>query len=100
MNKEANVTQFSTEEINLICLYDPGNRKGTIYELRDMMRYLMPDETDLINLTQGVIAKLENLTDEEFDALVDDIDFSDEDSAYGLISPLWFEETDPDDEIE
>ena len=92
------MTQFSTEEINLICLYDPGNRKGTIYELRDMMRYLMPDETDLINLTQGVIAKLENMTDEEFDALADDIDFSDED--YGLISPLWFEETDPDDEIE
>ena len=63
------MTQFSTEEINLICLYDPGNRKGTIYELRDMMRYLMPDETDLMKLTQGVIAKLENMTDEEFDAL-------------------------------
>ena len=94
------MTQFSTEEINLICLYDPGNRKGTIYELRDMMRYLMPAETDLMKLTQGVIAKLESMTDEEFDALDDDIDFADEDSAYGLVSPLWFEEIDPDDDIE
>ena len=94
------MTQFSTEEINLICLYDPGNRKGTIYELRDMMHYLMPDETDLMKLTQGVIAKLENMTDEEFDALDDEIDFAAEDSAYGLVSPLWFEEIDPDDDIE
>ncbi len=94
------MTQFSTEEINLICLYDPGNRKGAIYELRDMMRYLMPDETDLMKLTQGVIVKLENMTDEEFDALDNDIDFADEDSAYGLVSPLWFEEINPDDDIE
>ena len=100
MNKEVNVTQFSTEEINLICLYDPGNRKGTIYELRDMMRYLMPDETDLINLTQGVIAKLENMTDEEFDALADDIDFSDEDSAFGWTDNPEWDEIDPDAEIE
>ena len=50
------MTQFTTEELNLITLYDPGNRTGTIYELRDMTRYLMPDETDLLKLTQGVIA--------------------------------------------
>ena len=53
------MTQFTTEELNLITLYDPGNRAGTIYELRDMTRYLMPDENDLLKLTQGVIAKLD-----------------------------------------
>ena len=41
------MTRFTQEEINLICIYDTGNRKGAIYELRNMMRYLMPDESDL-----------------------------------------------------
>ena len=44
------MTVFTPEEINLICIYDPGNRAGTIYELRSMMAYLMPDETDLKEL--------------------------------------------------
>ena len=100
------MTQFTTEELNLITLYDPGNRTGTIYELRDMTRYLMPDENDLLKLTQGVIAKLEGMTDEEFDALADEMvpeylaDFWDEDSANGSYSHLWMDEVDPDAEIE
>ena len=100
------MTQFSIEELNLITLYDPGNRAGTIYELRDMTRYLMPDETDLLKLTQGVIAKLEGMSDEEFDALADEMvpeylsGFWDEDSANGSYSHLWMDEVDPDAEIE
>jgi hypothetical protein len=100
------MTQFTTEELNLITLYDPGNRAGTIYELRDMTHYLMPDENDLLKLTQGVIAKLEGMTDEEFDALADEMvpeylsGFWDEDSANGSYSHLWMDEVDPDAEIE
>ena len=100
------MTQFTTEELNLITLYDPGNRAGTIYELRDMTRCLMPDETNLLKLTQGVIAKLEGMTDEEFDALADEMvpeylsGFWDEDSANGSYSHLWMDEVDPDAEIE
>ena len=100
------MTQFTTEELNLITLYDPGNRTGTIYELRDMTRYLMPDENDLLKLTQGVIAKLEGMTDEEFDALADEMvpeylsGFWDEDSANSTYSHLWMDEVDPDAEIE
>ena len=100
------MTQFTTEELNLITLYDPGNRAGTIYELRDMTRYMMPDETDLLKLTQGVIAKLEGMTDEEFDALADEMvpeylaGFWDEDSANSTYSHLWMDEVDPDAEIE
>ena len=100
------MTQFTTEELNLITLYDPGNRTGTIYELRDMTRYLMPDENDLLKLAQGVIAKLEGMTDEEFDTLADEMvpeylsGFWDEDSANSTYSHLWMDEVDPDAEIE
>ena len=100
------MTQFTTEELNLITLYDPGNRAGTIYELRDMIRYVMPEETDLLHLTQSVIAKLEDMTDEEFDALADEMvpdylaGFWDEDSANSSYSHLWMDEVDPDAEIE
>ncbi len=63
------MSRFTTEEINLICVYDPGNRAGTIYELRDMMRYLMPDESELKALAEGVVAKLESMTDDEYEEL-------------------------------
>lgn len=58
--------EFLPEELNLIYLYDPGNLHGLIYELRSMMAVLMPDENELRNLTQGVIAKLEKLTSADY----------------------------------
>ena len=61
--------KFSTEELNLICLYDPGNLSGLIYELRAMKQVLMPDETDLRALTEEVIRKLEVMTPKEYDRL-------------------------------
>ena len=39
--------QFTSEEINLICLYDPTSRKDAMLALCEMMKDLMPDETDL-----------------------------------------------------
>ena len=38
----------------------------TIHELRLMQCYLMPDETALRELSEGVIEKLKLLTDAEF----------------------------------
>ena len=99
------MTLFTPEEINLICIYDPGNRAGTIYELRSMMDYLMPDKTDLKALAEGVISKLEKMTDDEYDAFSDELsmeafpDIMDEDSGYGFLWPLW-DDIDPDAEIE
>ena len=96
---------FSTEEINLICLYDPGNRAGTIYELRNMKRYLMPDESDLMKLTDGVISKLETMTDADYDTLSDELTpdrfeaFDCEDAAFGICFPDIMD-IDPDAEIE
>lgn len=96
--------RFTAEETNLICIYDPGNRAGTIYELRDMMRYLMPDEAELKTLTEGVVAKLESMTDAEYDELSEELsismDFESEDAAYGFMPPFFYDDFDPDEEPE
>ena len=52
---------FDHEELTLIMIYNTGTRLGLIHELR-----LMPDETALRELSEGVIEKLKLLTDAEF----------------------------------
>ncbi|MGN0661540.1 MAG: transposon-transfer assisting family protein, partial [Faecalibacterium sp.] len=54
------------DEIMLMMLYNPGTRLGLAQELRLMQCYLMPDETALRELSDGVICKLERMTDAEF----------------------------------
>jgi len=63
------MSDFSQEELNLICLYDPGSLSGLLYELRAMEKVLMPDEKELRALTQGVIHKLEIMTRKEYEQL-------------------------------
>ena len=78
--------------------------EGTIYELRDMMRYLMPDEAELKTLAEGVVAKLESMTDAEYDELSEELsismDFESEDAAYGFMPPFFYDDFDPDEEPE
>ena len=57
-------TNFNTAM--LMMLYNTGTRLGLIHELRLMQCYLMPDETALRELSEGVIEKLKLLTDAEF----------------------------------
>ena len=57
---------FDHEELTLMMLYNTGTRLGLIHELRLMQCYLMPDETALRELSEGVIEKLKLLTDAEF----------------------------------
>ncbi len=61
--------EFTKEELNLIFLYDPGNLRGLIYELRSMMGVLMPDENELRDLTQRTIDKLIKLSKAEYKKL-------------------------------
>ena len=49
---------FNHEELMLMMLYNTGTRLGLIHELRLMQCYLMPDETALRELSEGVIEKL------------------------------------------
>ena len=60
---------FTHDEINLMAIYNTGTRTGLIDELTAMRKYLEPDETELLALTDSALAKLNLLTDTEFDAL-------------------------------
>lgn len=57
---------FTHDEINLMAIYNPGTRQGLIAELTAMRKYLEPDEAELLELTDSVLAKLSRMTDKEF----------------------------------
>lgn len=57
---------FNGEELTLMMLYNSGSRLGLMQELRLMQCYLLPDETALHELSEGVIKKLKLMTDAEF----------------------------------
>lgn len=57
---------FDGEELMLMMLYNSGTRLGLMQELRLMQCYLMPDETALRKLSEGVIEKLKLMSDADF----------------------------------
>ena len=65
---------FTLAETNLMVIYNPGTRLGLIEELKAMMTYLSPEETDLHDLTLSTLRKLERMTDTVFAALDLEID--------------------------
>ena len=60
---------FTFEESTLMSIYTDGTREGTLRALREMRGYLQADETDLQELTDSSIEKLEKLSDEDFQKL-------------------------------
>lgn len=60
---------FTYEEQQLMSIYNPGTRQGMIQVLTEMRTYLDEDERELKDLTDGTIAKLNAITDAEFDEL-------------------------------
>ena len=55
---------FSVEEENLICMYHTSDRRRTMAR----MRATLPDmDTEMRRLVNGVIAKLERMTDADFE---------------------------------
>lgn len=69
---------FSNDEMNLMCIYDTGDRMGTLKALRDMRGELSADEAELCRLTDSAISKLETITDEEYRDIELYPDFDDE----------------------
>lgn len=63
------VKTFTSEERNLMCLYNSGTRMELIENLTDMRGYLQADETELLSLTDCVLEKLRQMNDQEFSAL-------------------------------
>lgn len=64
--KRGMLMNFNGEELMLMMLYNSGSRLGLMQELRLMQCYLLPDETALRELSEGVIKKLKLMTDAEF----------------------------------
>ena len=57
---------FIFEEINLMCIYNTGSRTGLIEALTEMRGHLEPDETELRELTDSALGKLQAMSDAEF----------------------------------
>ena len=58
------MVQFTVEEENLICMYHKTDRRRTAANIRAAL----PDmDTEMRRLVNGTIAKLERMTDADFD---------------------------------
>ena len=58
--------EFTIEEINLMCIYDTGTRQGLMDALKAMYSDLLPEEAELRQLTENVLARLKGMTDDEY----------------------------------
>ena len=58
--------EFMIEEINLMCIYDTGTRQGLMDALKAMLGDLLPEEAELRQLTESVLARLDGMTDDEY----------------------------------
>lgn len=63
------MSEFTFDEINLMCIYNTGTREGLIGALVEMRGYLAPDEDELRELTDSALAKLRAISDGDFAAL-------------------------------
>ena len=57
---------FTFEEMNLMCIYNTGSRTGLIDSQREMRGELAPVETELRELTDSALGKLQAMSDAEF----------------------------------
>lgn len=57
---------FTFEEMNLMCIYNTDSRAGLIESLNEMRGELSAEETELMELTDSTLRKLQAMTDDEF----------------------------------
>lgn len=57
------------EERQLMAIYNTGSRKGLLAALIDMQQYLSKEERELNDLTASAISKLQEMSDDEYEAL-------------------------------
>lgn len=69
---------FTNDEMNLMCIYDTGNRTGLINALSEMRKELDADEAVLRELTDSVLNKLSAMSDEDYAKLELYPDFDDD----------------------
>ena len=71
---------FTNDELNLMCIYDTGTRTGLLDALTTMKEVLEPEETELREMTDTVIAKLSAMSNAEYAELELFPDFDEEDA--------------------
>lgn len=69
---------FTNDEMNLMCIYDTGNRTGLINAISEMRKELDADEAALRELTDSVLNKLSAMTEEDYEKLDLYPDFDDD----------------------
>ena len=52
--------------MNLMCIYNTGSRMGLIQALSEMRKELVPEEKELLSLTDATLAKLAAMSDEDY----------------------------------
>ncbi len=60
---------FTEDEMNLMMLYNPGSREGLIRELQVMQSFLTGGDRNLRKWTISAVAKLEEISDAEYEEL-------------------------------
>ena len=61
------MNDFTHDELSLMSIYNStGTREGLKKELTKMRGYLATDETELLNLTDSALGKLDGITDAEY----------------------------------
>ncbi len=70
------MTNLTHDEMNLLCIYQKNTRIGTMNSITVMQQYLEKDETELAEMSDSLLSKLEQMSDEEFDELEKFPDFN------------------------
>ena len=58
------MSKFTVEEINFMCVFETQDRTDMIGQIRQVMPYIK--DSDMEELGEQVLGKLQNMTDEEF----------------------------------
>ena len=56
---------FTVEEVNIMCIFAGESRSEVIEDIERALPYL--DDPDMVELSNRIIEKLRNMTDEEFE---------------------------------
>ena len=58
------MSKFTVEEINFMCVFEAQDRTDMIRQIRQVMPHIK--DSDMEELGEQVLGKLQNMTDEEF----------------------------------
>ena len=75
--KESDNMNLTFDETNVLCIYAGETKEETVTALREMREALTDEDADLREITDSVLTKLENMTDEDFSKLELYPDFDD-----------------------